>query len=198
MRIQLTLTLIALLTGATLSRSCRICGGSAYYDVARPSHRYLKTVCGANGLTYKNQCYAKCNEVEINHRGACNASSQSESDMPCGCESDFAPVQSMSGQMYRNKCVANCYGVEALEMTSSDSSPAETTGSSPTEIPHYLVQETASQSEDSHDSVHKHSVDPRNSDSGLSHSSHSRSTLYSRSNSTSEMNDPAEWAALVE
>lgn len=41
-------------------------------------------------------------------------------------------------------------------------------------------------------------MDPRNSDSGDSHSSHSRSTLFSRSDSSSELNDHLEWEKLLE
>lgn len=193
MRIQLTIALVTLLIGQSLTeRSCHVCGGSAYYDTHHALDRYVKAVCGVNGLTYKNKCYLKCNEVDMAHHGVCN--SKSESDMPCGCDPEFAPVQSISGMMYRNKCVANCHGIEALPMAES---PKEQEEKAPQEIPSWLVQESMS-GEDAHNSTHNHSVNPRNSDSfhhhssnnsHHTHSSHSGSKLFSRSDSTSEMND---------
>ena len=31
----------------------------------------VETVCGFDGVTYKNQCYSKCNNTGIAHYGAC-------------------------------------------------------------------------------------------------------------------------------
>jgi len=58
--------------------------------------------------------------------------------MPCGCDSEFAPVTSINGKMYRNKCVANCWGVEALSMGPQQTGPAEENSYVPQEIPEFL------------------------------------------------------------
>lgn len=98
---------LILLISTTTSRTCRSCGGSSYYDVYRPSHRYIKTVCGTNGLTYKNICYARCNSAEIAHRGACNTDISTRDKNPCHCSNDNTPVMTMQG-IFKNKCLANC------------------------------------------------------------------------------------------
>jgi len=119
MRQSITLILFTLFLNQTLTRSCRVCGTSAYYDVRRPQHRYLKTVCGENGLTYKNKCYARCNEVKIAHRGACNTNSEVDQKNTCNCSNEWKPVMTLKG-IYSNKCVANCAGLETWEPSTSD------------------------------------------------------------------------------
>lgn len=183
----MTLTLLSLLITQTFSRTCRPCGGSAYYDVRRPQHRYIKTVCGDNGLTYKNRCYARCNKVRIAHRGACNTNRREKKNIPCNCSNEWDPVQTLKG-VYRNKCIANCKGLEAWKNNSAvNINPVQPKPEvfQNTEIPKYFLYNELPVS-----SVRgSRKPDPRNSDSGDSHSSHSRSTLFSRSNSSSEAND---------
>ena len=48
----------------------------------------INTVCGFDGVTYKNQCYAKCNNSHgVKHFGACK-----ETHQPCDCPDVYAPV----------------------------------------------------------------------------------------------------------
>ena len=47
-------------------------------------------MCGENGVTYKNTCYARCNDTLIAHEGACD-----DSNGPCGCPLDDEPVCDM-------------------------------------------------------------------------------------------------------
>lgn len=69
----------------------------------------IETVCGFNGVTYKNPCFAKCNEALIAYYGAC-----SDTNVPCGCPSDDNAVCDLNGNVYLNECVANCKGMVAI------------------------------------------------------------------------------------
>ena len=63
----------------------------------------VNTLCGFDGVTYKNECYAKCNETGVKHQGACSQNTQ-----PCGCPDAYVPVYDLQGNQYQNACVANC------------------------------------------------------------------------------------------
>lgn len=52
-------------------------------------------MCGTNGITYKNLCYAECNETGVRYAGAC-----SESNLPCDCPNTSSPVYDLFGQEY--------------------------------------------------------------------------------------------------
>ncbi len=60
-----------------------------------------KPVCGMNGVTYLNRCYAVCNDVRINTRGQCNN---------CKCTQYYEPVCGNDGLTYGNPCEASCNG----------------------------------------------------------------------------------------
>ena len=47
----------------------------------------MEAVCGLDGITYKNQCFAVCNDTSVIHYGAC-----STSNLPCGCPDVYNPV----------------------------------------------------------------------------------------------------------
>ncbi|MCP4483749.1 MAG: solute carrier organic anion transporter [Flavobacteriaceae bacterium] len=69
---------------------------------------YFKTgepVCGRNGVTYQNNCYAWCNKAKVEHAGACN-----ENNNPCGCPGEYRPVCDFMGETYNNECISRCYG----------------------------------------------------------------------------------------
>jgi len=74
----------------------------------------IKPVCSTDGVTFVNECAAKCLKVSIKHAGACN-----HKDVPhtfysrkcskCSkCSDTFKPVCSADGVTYQNKCVAKC------------------------------------------------------------------------------------------
>ena len=102
----LALTLVTILTiGQTYTRRCSSCDEWEVYNI---SSDFLVPVCGKNGLTYKSECYARCNEVEALYEGPCNLG---EGSFPCNCDGAFNPVMDIMGNMYRNKCIADCSGV---------------------------------------------------------------------------------------
>lgn len=58
-------------------------------------------VCGADGVTYGNACFAGCEDVEIVHEGECGQSD-------CICPEIYAPVCGFDGRTYGNACEAAC------------------------------------------------------------------------------------------
>lgn len=69
----------------------------------------VNTVCGIDGVTYKNECYARCNDSGIAYYGACSSTKQ-----PCGCPDVYNPVVDIQQNIYLNECVANCKGKIAI------------------------------------------------------------------------------------
>merc|ERR1719376_1944459 len=64
-------------------------------------------VCGADGKTYDNQCFAAC----------AGAGTQCEGECPCNdcvCMTLWDPVCGEDGKTYSNSCYAGCAGVKPL------------------------------------------------------------------------------------
>jgi len=61
--------------------------------------RYFDPVCSTSGVTFRNECEAKCNKSIIKHKGACNK--------PCDgrCPTFIKPVCGTDHKTYRNRCV---------------------------------------------------------------------------------------------
>ncbi|PNH06825.1 Serine protease inhibitor dipetalogastin [Tetrabaena socialis] len=78
------------------------CPGVACYDLFSP-------VCGADGSTYANDCFAsECAKVDIQYTGRCAD--------PAGCAAvsciaQYAPVCGNDNVTYSNECNAGCTGV---------------------------------------------------------------------------------------
>lgn len=93
----------SLLVGLALqSDMCKLCKMKYYASGGN------NTVCGRNGVTYKNGCYAWCNQTRVLHQGACD-----KNNNPCNCADKYEPVCDFEGNSYDNKCIANCYGKDA-------------------------------------------------------------------------------------
>ena len=63
-------------------------------------------VCGEDGETYSNECYAECEGIEIAHGGEC------EEEEECYCPTVYEPVCGEDGVTYGNECEAECAGVD--------------------------------------------------------------------------------------
>ena len=61
-------------------------------------------VCGADGITYNNECEANCAGVPVAFEGSCIPT--------CICTEEFAPVCGVDGITYSNACQAACLGVD--------------------------------------------------------------------------------------
>ena len=59
-------------------------------------------VCGINGITYLNECYADLAGVEVAYEGECNNV----------CTMIYDPVCGIDGTTYSNECIADLAGVE--------------------------------------------------------------------------------------
>ena len=94
------LIMMITLMAIEINTQCGKCNG-VFYEVA--------PVCGLDGVTYKNKCYADCNEQGVKYYGACSSVA-----LPCDCPSKSSPVYDLFGNQYENECVANCLGKVAI------------------------------------------------------------------------------------
>lgn len=83
---------ISVILGVTLSLFV-----IGYKSECKPCEKYyeINTVCGLNGITYKNPCYARCNETGIAYAGAC-----SRTRLACGCPDVTQVVYDIDGNSY--------------------------------------------------------------------------------------------------
>ena len=60
-------------------------------------------VCGKDGLTYRNYCFAKCSNVLVNNLGPC------AKECPRCDYTFYDPVCGEDRRWYKNECIAKCH-----------------------------------------------------------------------------------------
>lgn len=70
-------------------------------------------VCGVDGKTYPNKCYAYREGVKVAYAGECKDVNKSEKLEPI-CPAVYKPVCGEDGVTYSNSCVARANGVEVV------------------------------------------------------------------------------------
>jgi hypothetical protein len=127
-----------------------ICPGDGFYGICRRTPEVctdiFDPVCGCDGETYGNRCYAQASGVAVDHRGECVTSCTSDAECeadefcqtpggacgaagscatrPDACTKIFDPVCGCDGATYSNDCVAAAAGVSVASRGECPSAPA--------------------------------------------------------------------------
>ena len=68
-------------------------------------------VCGSDGVTYGNDCYAKNDGIKEWTLGECDCIDESKISDYYNCDAVYDPVCGCDGETYSNNCVAENSGV---------------------------------------------------------------------------------------
>ncbi len=80
-------------------------------------------VCGKDGKTYSNACFAQCQDKEIAHEGECKKEKTFE---PCSCTKEYSPVCGNNGVTYSSGCQAKCANIVSFTIGPCKIDPIET------------------------------------------------------------------------
>ena len=83
--------------------------GSEYKDDDCPAIYAL--VCGSDGVTYGNDCYARNDGIKEWTLGECNCIDESKVSDDFNCSEEYQPVCGCDRLIYDNDCVAENAGV---------------------------------------------------------------------------------------
>lgn len=67
-------------------------------------------VCGCDGVTYGNDCQARCHNILEYTPGECPCEA-TEPEPDCICTLEYDPVCGCDGVTYGNACAAGCHGI---------------------------------------------------------------------------------------
>ena len=82
-------------------------------DDPAPCPKVIAPVCGINGVTYLNSCYAERDGITEYTEGVCYSDciSPDKIDLDAICDTDYDPVCGCNGVSYINACIAENSGV---------------------------------------------------------------------------------------
>jgi hypothetical protein len=80
----------------------------------------VNPVCATNGVIYANRCQADCAGYRVDPTNSCRVATQlpvfpSRREGGCSCTYEIAPVCDTKGNVWANKCTADCMGIETME-----------------------------------------------------------------------------------
>jgi hypothetical protein len=87
----------------------------------------FKPICGADGVTYNNECLLKCAGQNLIRRGPC--------EPPCSCPKKEQKICGSDGYTYHNPCMLNCASKEDSSLKIVHFGPCEDSGISIVEQP---------------------------------------------------------------
>jgi hypothetical protein len=76
-------------------------------NIPCPCTKERAIVCGADGHSYTNACWAACAQTDVVHQGPCSRALELP---PCACTTERALVCGADGHSYTNACWASCSG----------------------------------------------------------------------------------------
>jgi hypothetical protein len=84
-------------------------------------------VCGVDGRTFQNSCFASCNGIAVASVGQCPVAPVSNpvAYNACSkCPTTFSPVCGVDGRTFQNSCFAACNGIAIASVGQCPVTPA--------------------------------------------------------------------------